>query len=237
MSDPDTELAARLDAFGALLAAAGRRAPDQDGYESIESTRLSLGTALTADPAATRRLAGRLAGRIFRLLTLEPSTTSQLTDPLIGAIGHRATLAVLVPLLEQGGWRQRGNAATAAYHLRFHRDPAPLAALRAQDRGGPVDDGRLRERYRETLRRSLLPAEPYADLWPRFWLAAAACFTACPDREVRDGLALAFPLAHPDHLPAAAPLLAEARRIAEHHPELGGHRRLLADSTGYGAAL
>ncbi|WP_033219454.1 hypothetical protein [Kitasatospora phosalacinea] len=84
-------------------------------------------------------------------------------------------------------------------------------------------------------RRGLLPAEPYADPWPCFRPAAAGCFTARPGREVRDGLALAFPPEHRDHLPQAAPLLAGARRIAEREPGLDGHRRLLEGATGYGA--
>ncbi|MFC8719501.1 hypothetical protein [Kitasatospora sp. NPDC057198] len=233
MTAQDAELTARLDAFEALLVEAERHGLDQDSYERIESTRLALGTALEAAPAAT----ARLAGRVFRLLTLEHSTTHQLTDPLIGAIGHRAVLEGLIPLLEQGSWERRRNAAAAAYFLPARRDPAPLAALRARYRDGSVDGEQLREQYREALRLAHQPAEPYADLYPRFWLAAAACFTACPDRQVRQHLAPAFPLEHPDHLPQAAPLLAEARRIAEREPELDGHRRLLAGSTGYGAAL
>ncbi|GLW75100.1 hypothetical protein Kpho02_73970 [Kitasatospora phosalacinea] len=116
------------------------------------------------------------------------------------------------------------------------RDAEP-AALAADHRGGRLTLDQARARYPEALRLAHLPTEPYADLWPRFWLAAAACFTTCPDREVRDLLALAFPLEHPDHLPEAAPLLAEARRIAAREPAADGHRRLLAGSTGYGAAL
>ncbi|MFE1318618.1 hypothetical protein [Kitasatospora phosalacinea] len=252
MTDQDAELTARLDAFDALLTGVGRRGAeqddrgdrddrgdqdDQDAYERVEAARLALGAALGADRAATARLAGRVLG----LLVRKWPWNAQLTGPLIGAIGHRATLEALTALVRQGSWQQRGNAAAAAYHLPFHRDPAPLAALAAEHRSSPLPREQLQERYREALRLAHRPAEPYADLWPRFWLAAAECFTACPDREVRDHLALAFPLEHPDHLPEAAPVLAEARRTARRtaarEPGATGHRRLLAGSTGYGAAL
>ncbi|WP_404870158.1 hypothetical protein ACI1MP_32125 [Kitasatospora griseola] len=56
MNDKDAELATALDEFAALLT--GVADPiSQDRYEQVESTRLLLGQALTADPARTARLA------------------------------------------------------------------------------------------------------------------------------------------------------------------------------------
>ncbi|MFJ1757181.1 hypothetical protein [Kitasatospora sp. NPDC088134] len=213
MISPDTELAAALDAFCALLEQAAQEDPDQEdpdqeAYERREQARLVLARALAAEPAAT----ARLADRVFRALTLEHSMTHQLTDPLIAAIGHRAFLEGLVPLVRTGGWTERRNAAAAAYHLRAYRDPAPIVALREEHRRSPIPPEEQRERAEQALRLAYQAAEPYEDVWPRFWLAVLECFTACPDAELRRDLASAFPLEHPDHLPTAAPLLATARR-------------------------
>ncbi|RPE36117.1 hypothetical protein [Kitasatospora cineracea] len=230
MTDQDTELRALLHAFGELLPPDGSSGGGhgQESYELVESTRLHLGSALAAAPEAT----ARLAGQVFRLLAAEHPRTSRLTDPPIGAPGHRAFLEGIISLLQEGSWEQRANAAAAAHRIPSYHDRTPVGALRAEYPAGRVPGEQLRERYARALRDGSRPAVPYADLWPRFWPAAAECFTACSDREVRGRLALAFPLEHPGHLPRAAPVLAAARRIAER--ETGLHPRLLAGSTGYG---
>ncbi|WP_100585310.1 hypothetical protein [Kitasatospora sp. CB02891] len=227
MNDKDAELAAALDEFAALLAG-GADPIGQDRYEQVESTRLLLGQALTADPART----ARLADRVLSLLVLEASTTGQLVGPLVAAIGRKATLAALISRAGQGRREHRANACRAAYWVAVWTDPAAYRALFARHRSDPE---RLRRLIAETRERDWTAVDPLAELWPHLWLAAAVCFTTCDDPDVRRAVETAFPLEHPDHLPQAAPVLAEARRIAEHDPQTYG--RLLTGSTGYGAAI
>ncbi|MFD8599228.1 hypothetical protein ACFV1L_29910 [Kitasatospora sp. NPDC059646] len=227
MTDPDAELASALDAFAALLADVGGRR-DQGSHEQVESARLLLGEALAADRART----ARLAGRVLRLLVLERCATSQLVHPLIAAIGSRATLAALLRSAGEGSWAHRANACSAAYWVAVRHEPVPFDALRELAR---TDPGRAREQLAEAVGRARANVDPLTDLWPRLWLAAAVCFTACDEPEVRRTVQTAFPLEHPRHLPQAGPLLAAARRIAEDDPRTW--YRLLNGSTGYGAAV
>ncbi|MFJ1791983.1 hypothetical protein [Kitasatospora griseola] len=227
MTHKDAELASALDEFAALLAD-GADPISQDRYEQVASTRLLLGQALTADPARTVRL----ADRVLSLLALEASTTGQLVGPLVAAIGRQAVLAALISRASEGSWERRANACRAAYWVAVWTDPAAHRTLFAMHRSDPE---RLKRLIAETRERDRTAVDPLAGRWPHLWLAAAVCFTACDDPDVRRAVETAFPLEHPDHLPQAAPVLAEARRIAERDPQTYG--RLLNGSTGYGAAI
>ncbi|MFG2698329.1 hypothetical protein [Kitasatospora sp. NPDC048407] len=214
MTDPDAELAAAIYEFAALLADTEGRRLDQDRYEQVETTRLSLGQALAADPART----ARLADRVLPLLAMESGRTSQLVFPLVAAVGRQAALTDLISLASEGSWRHWANACTAAYWVDAWAAPVPLDDLREQVRAGRISAEQAQERIARALKQVQAILELLTDLWPHLWLAAAKRFTGSDDPDLRCLVQAGFPLEHPHHLPEAAPFLAEARRIAENDP-------------------
>jgi len=201
---------------------------DQLRYERIEATRLRLGQALTGQPGLT----ARLSATILEAILLEHSLTSQLTAPLIAAVGRRAVLEYLIDAVSEGPCQRRANAAAAAYWVRGWRDPRASAVLRSAYAEGARSSAELCS----YLARHLPPRpggiDTIEDLWPRFWQACLTAFVECDDAEVRRLLQTVFPNEAGCYPPELAGLLEQARRIAAADP--GRFQRMLDRSTGYG---
>jgi hypothetical protein len=222
-----------------------RETPDGEdphfwAYHYTEVMRLRLSRALLADPELTVRL----APRVFQALLLEPALTDQLVFPLADVLGRRRLLEELTGVVEGGSAGQRVHAASAVYHLGFHRAPERRAIIRQVREAVAAGLITSRNEVEEFLsaRRAAVPDRPIDridDLRPRFWLACLAAFVSCDDAEARRHLQTAFPLG-PEHYPSdatahTATLLSAAREIAQADPER--FERLLRGSTGYGAAI
>ncbi|MFI9105416.1 hypothetical protein ACIGXA_33385 [Streptomyces fildesensis] len=153
-------------------------------------------------------LTRRLASDVLALLPLDGNLYSQLIFPLVAAVGRRRVLEHLIPAVREGDWPARANASCATYWVRVW-SPGKSSAERHIDH--------------------------VADLWPELWRASLEAFVHCPDLDLRMQLHTAFPLGPEHYPPEAAPLLHQARSIAQDYPER--FSRLLTGSTGYGVAI
>lgn len=206
--------------------------PAQQRYELVECNRLRLSRLLRRD----LRLARRHRAELLALLPLDSNTTSQLVFPLVMALGRRTVLRYLIDAVGQGDWPRRVNASSAAYWVRVGPGVPDEEKLFTAVRDGTmsVADARAKlRRLREESEQS--DTDPVDDLWPALWLASLRAFVDCEDDDLRLRLETAFPLAASHYPPEAAPLCAQAERIALAEPER--FARLLNGSTGYGLAI